>query len=81
MITTERQLTKILNTFTEGMFPLEIIPQYSYTNEQVCQATYVIINPDDINYQLGFDPKELIPMECYDLFHIGNIDNLDIFIY
>lgn len=75
---TQEQLTHQINQFASGIFPMEIVPQYPYTPEEIAQATYILINPDDLNYQLGFEKD--IPAECWE-FHSTNIDNLPLFIY
>lgn len=76
---TTKELHSILIQDTPNYLE-ELTPFQEYTPEQIEQATYIYVNPDDQNWQLGFENP--IPVEAYENFE-GNISykNLPLFIY
>lgn len=76
---TTKELHSILIQDTPNYLE-ELTPFQEYTPEQIEQATYIYINPDDQNWQLGFENP--IPVEAYENFE-SNISykNLPLFIY
>lgn len=74
-----QELHKILIQDTPNYLE-ELTPFKEYTEEEIEKATYIYINPDDQNWQLGYENP--IPVEAYENFE-GNIQykNLPIFIY
>lgn len=76
---TTKELHSILIQDTPNYLE-ELTPFQEYTPEQIEQATYIYVNPDDQNWQLGFENP--IPVEAYENFE-SNISykNLPLFIY
>lgn len=76
---TTQELHKILIQDTPNYLE-ELTPFQEYTPEEIERATYIYINPDDQNWQLGYENP--IPVEAFENFE-GNISykNLPIFIY
>lgn len=58
-----------INIAVRDQLHYRVTPQHHYTQEEIQKATYVLINPDDLNYQLGFEPKEEIPAEAFEHQH------------
>lgn len=56
----------------------ELYPFKNYTPEQLENMTYIWINPDDQNWQPGYETE--IPQEAYD-FQVTTLNNLPIFVY
>ena len=75
--------TKELNTYlsiSQNNYDLQ--PFQEYTPEEIAKATYIYINPDDANWQLGFKKMNAIPREAW--IHLEDIHpdlEIPIFIY
>lgn len=90
MIVTTEELTKRINEILEEQEDLHYLipcdPQYQYTPEEIQKGNYVLINPDDQNWQLGFEPDEEIPDEAYEyqldeFLDYSDMPLMNIFIY
>lgn len=91
-INTSELLTKAINDVIRDIYNskcpgyyLDINPFQTYTEDEINKATYIYFNPDDQNWQLGFEsPEELEAAnieDCKDTEITINNHNLPIYIY